>query len=251
MRKSIIKLSSALLPLGMMLVMTSCTDDDMPRQGFARAEIQATATSNSGASPVVIGDFTVDHFSVGIRNLDLMFLHHDAVAAGVTLENGTLKSNADSPLGKASLKANHLVLMTEGGLQNSPVATGETPRGIYNEIKFNLNKISETSGHEATSGKSLFLSGLVDGKTVQIWFDSEETISVPAKSSEGYEISGPTSFLIKFNLDRILANVNFNNATDFDKNGIIEIGPNNIEANGSIYNVIKNNIAASVEFEQQ
>jgi len=245
------KLSSALLPLGMMLAMTSCTDDDMPRQGFARAEIQATASSNAGNSPITIGDFTVGHFSVGVRNLDLMFLHHDAVAAGVTLENGTLKSNADSPLGRASIKANHLVLMAANEIQNSTVGIGETPRGIYNEMKFNLNKISETNGHEATSGKSLFLAGSVNDKPVHIWFESEDTISAPAKSSDGYEIDGQTLFVLKFNLDRILANVNFVNAADFDKNGIIEIGPNNADANGSIYNVIKNNIAASVEFEKQ
>jgi|GEM_PF-1512460 len=251
MRKSITKLSSTLLPLGLIMAMTSCTDDDMPRQGFARAEIQATATSNSSTSPVTIGDFSVDHFSVGVRNLDLMFLHHDAVAAGVTLENGTLKSNADSPLGKASMKAQHLVLLTTEGIQNTSLGTGETPRGIYNEIKFNLNKITETQGHEAASGKSLLLAGSVNDKPVHIWFESEETISAPAKSSEGYEIDGQTLFLMKFNLDKILANVNFDNATDFNKDGTIEIGPNNADANGSIYNVIKNNLAASVEFEKK
>jgi hypothetical protein len=85
MRNSIKKLSHALLPLGVMATMMACSDDDMPKHGFTRAEIQATATSNAGANPIVIGDFTVEHFSAGVQNVEMMFLHHDAVAAGVTL----------------------------------------------------------------------------------------------------------------------------------------------------------------------
>lgn len=245
------KLSHTLLPLGMMAAMASCTDDDMPRQGFTRAEIQATATSNAGSTSLTIGDFTVEHFSVGVRNVEMLFLHHDAVDAGVTLENGTLRPNSDSPLARSSSTAKHLVLTAAGQIQNNPVGTGETPSGIYNEITFNLHKIAEANGHAAASGKSLFLAGEVNEKPVHIWLESEESVAVPAKSSEGYEISGQALFVIKFNLDRILANVNFDNATDFDNDGIIEIGPNNADANGSIYNVIRNNIAASIEFEKQ
>jgi len=247
MRNTIKQLSHAFLPLGMMATMMACTDDDMPKHGFTRAEIQATATSASGETPVTIGDFTLEHFNVGVKEVEMMFLHHDAVAAGVTLENGTLKPNSDSPLAKSSAAPKHLVLANAGEIQNSAVATGDTPSGIYNEIKFNWSKSVDSYG----PAKSFFLSGKVNDQTVHIWLENEDAISVPAKSSAGYEISGKAAFIIEFNLDRILANVNFTNATDFDNDGIIEIGPNNADANGSIFNVIRNNIAASVQFAEQ
>ena len=238
-----------MLPLGMMATMMACTDDDMPRHGFTRAEIQATAISNAGTAPITIGDFTVEHFSVGLRNVEMMFLHHDAVDAGVTLENGTLKPNTDSPLARSAAATKQLILTNAGEIQRIPVGTGETPSGIYNEITFNLSKIAnDTYG---PTEKSLVLAGKVDEKPVLIWLESEDVVSVPAKSSAGYEISGTAAFLLEFNLDKILANVNFTNATDFDKDGTIEIGPNNADANGSIYNVIRNNIASSIEFGKQ
>jgi hypothetical protein len=249
MRNSIKKLSHALLPLGVMATMMACSDDDMPKHGFTRAEIQATATSNAGANPIVIGDFTVEHFSAGVQNVEMMFLHHDAVAAGVTLENGTLKPNTDSPLARSGVATKQLILTNAGEIQSSPVGTGETPSGIYNEITFNLTKI--TNDTYGPTGKSIVLAGKVDEKPVLIWLESEDAISVPAKSSTGYEVSGQASFVIEFNLDKILANVNFDNATDFNNNGTVEIGPNNIDANGSIYNAIRNNITASLQFQKQ
>ena len=247
MRNPIRNLSHALLPFGMMATMMSCTDDDMPRHGITEAEIQATATSSSGASPIVIGDFELEHFNIGVENVEMMFLHHDAVDAGVTLENGTLKPNSDAPLARSSSAAKQLILANTGNIQSDAIGAGETPSGIYNEIKLNWSKSVDIYG----PAKSFFLSGKVNDKTVHIWMENEDLVSIPAKSSTGYEISGRAVFVIEFNLDRILANVNFDNATDFDNDGIIQIGPNNAEANGSIYNVIRNNIASSIQFYKQ
>lgn len=251
MKKSILTRSGTLVILGMMVAMTACKEDDLPRPGHSRAEIQATATSHSGNSPLTIGDFTVDHLSIGIQQLEMMFLHHNAIEAGVTMENGTFKTNEDSPLGKSSAAPKHLVLAADGKSQLSPVGAGETVNGLYNKFNFRLRKITEANGFEAAVGKSFFLSGKVDGRTVHIWLDSEDLFSAPSKSPEGYQVDDRTVFLLKFNFDRILANVNFRNALDFNGDGVVEIGPNNADANGSIYNVIKNNLASSVEFEKE
>src|SRR5690606_41478994 len=102
MRNTLKQLSQVLLPLGMMATMVACTDDDMPKHGFTRVDIQATATSASGDAPIIIGDFTLEHFIVGVKDVEMMFLHHDAVPAGVTLVNSTLKPKTDSPFAKSS-----------------------------------------------------------------------------------------------------------------------------------------------------
>ena len=239
-----------MMPLGLLLGMTACNDDDdMPRPGFSKAELHAAASSNSGNGTVAVGDFIVHDFIVGTHEVNLMYLPAAAVEAGVTLENGTLRPNSDAPLGKSVSEARELALVTEGGLQATKIGEGETPNGIYSEITFKLRKISGPIVNDVVSGKSFFLPGDWNGTPVIIYMENEEMILAPSRSADGYEISGETSFILSFNLDRILANVNFDNASDFDNNGIIEIGPNNADANGSIYTVIKNNLASSVEFE--
>lgn len=57
--------------------------------------------------------------------------------------------------------------------------------------------------------------------------------------------------MITFNVDKIFAIVNFDSATDFDKDGILEIGPSNADANGSIHTAIKSNLASSAEFVKE
>ncbi len=250
MRTSIKRFTHVLMPLGLLLSVTACNDDDdMPRPGFSKVELHAAASSNSGGSTITIGDFTVTDFIVGTQEVNMMYLPAAAVEAGVTLENGTLRPNDDAPLTRSVAEGQELVLVTEGDLQTVKIGEGETPNGIYSDITFKLRKITGPIVNDVVSGKSFFLSGTWNDTPVIIFMENEESMLAPSRSAEGYEISGQSSFILKFNLDRILANVNLNTAEDFNNNGVIEIGPNNTDANGSIYNMIRNNINASVNFE--
>jgi hypothetical protein len=252
MKKSLIKIAHVLMPLGAIVAATACNDkDDMPRPGFSKAEIHATVTTNSGNTPIQVGALTVNDFIVGTQEVNLMFLHENAVQAGVTLENGTLQPNIDTQLGKSSAEPKDLVITSEGAIQKAKIGEGETPNGIYSEMTFKMRKTNDSAGNEAAKGKSMFLAGELEGKPVHIWLESEEMMLVPSKDEEGYTIEGQASLVLTFNVDKIFANVNFDNATDFDKDGVIEIGPNNADANGSIHSVIKSNFAASIEFEKE
>ena len=252
MKKSITKIAHLLMPLGAVAAMTACNDnDDMPRPGFSKAELHATVTTNSGNAPIQVGALTVNDFIIGTQDINMMFLHENAVEAGVTLDNGTLKSNIDTQLGQSSTAPKHLVLAAGGEVQKAKIGEGETANGIYSELTFKMHKTDESTGNEAANGKSMFLAGELEDKPVHIWLESEEMMLVSSKDEEGYTIEGQTSLLLTFNVDKIFANVNFDNATDFDKDGIIEIGPNNADANGSIHSIIKSNFAASVEFEKE
>lgn len=250
MRTSMKRFSNALMPMALLLSVAACNDnDDLPRPGFSKVELHAAASSNSGGGTVTIGDFAVSDFIVGTQEVNMMYLPAAAVEAGVTIENGTLKPNNDAPLAKSASEARELIVVAEGDHQTAKIGEGETHNGIYSEITFKLHKITGPSVNDVVSGKSFFLSGDWNGTAVVIFLENEESILAPSRSAEGYEVSGKSSFIINFNLDRILANVNFGAAEDFNQNGIIEIGPNNVDANGSIYTVIRNNINASVNFE--
>src|SRR5690606_4346395 len=204
-----------------------------------------------GNTPVQVGALTVNDFIVGTKEVNLMFLHENAVEAGVTLENGTLKPNIDTQLGQSSTAPKHLVLASGGEVQKAKIGEGETPNGIYSELTLKMHKTDESNGNEAAKGKSMFLAGELEGKPVHIWMENEDMMLVPSKDEAGYTIEGQASFLLTYNIDKIFANVNFDFATDFDKDGIIEIGPNNADANGSIHSIIKSNFAASVAFEKE
>ena len=250
MKKPIRQFVNAFFPLGMLLLLTACSDDDFPRPGYGKAELHTTLTNNAGTFPIKVGAFTVADFVVGIKEVDMLHLPQSALDVGVTLENGTLQSNAESPLGRSSGRNPQPYILYAGNEpQKLKIGEGETPNGLYNELTFKLHKNATVSGKEAANNTSFFISGDLDGTPTKIWLEEESLIRVISKASEGYLVEGGrNSFLLSFNADRLFANVNFSSAVDLDNNGTIEIGPNNADSNGNIHDRIKNNIAASIEF---
>lgn len=246
----------------MALAITACNDEDLPRPGHSNAEINSTLTSsnsdaNSSAdisspeSRIGIGAFTVTEFTLGMQEVNMMYLPESAVEAGVSLEIGTLKTNIDAEIGTSSSKPQTITLAADGEIRKAKIGEGETPKGVYSEITFKLYKNTAAGGHEAASSNSLFITGDHNGTPVHIWLETEEMIMATSKSADGYEVDGNSSLLLTFNLDKIFANVNFDLASDFDKNGTIEIGPHNADANGSLHSKIKSNFASSVEFVKE
>ena len=177
----------------------------------------------------------------------MMFLPQSALEVGVTLENGTLKSNLEDPIGRSNSSQKTLVLASAGETHRMLIGEGETPNGLQDEITFQLHK----NNSDAADNKSFLIAGELDGKPVQIWLENEDIIRATSKSTEGYEVATNSSFLLTFQVDQIFANVNFDSATDFDQNGTIEIGPNNADANGSIHTIIKSNIPSSISFVKE
>ena len=247
MRKSVQMIANALLPLGLLVSLTACNEDDVPRPGYSKAELHATLTSNSNNSTISVGALTIQDFILGTQDVNMMYLPKSALEVGVTLENGTLKSNLEDPLGRANSDQKTLVLASGGEPHRMLIGEGETPNGLYDEITFKLHK----NNSEAANNKSFFMAGELDGKPVQIWLENEDILRATSRSTEGYEVETNSSFLLTFQVDQIFANVNFDSATDFDKNGIIEIGPNNADSNGSIHTVIKSNIPSSISFVKE
>lgn len=252
MKRSIRQFVNAFLPLGMLLILTACNDDDFPQPGYSKAELHTTLTNNAGTSPIKVGVFAVTDFVVGIKEVDMQHLPQSALDVGVTLENGTLQSNATSQIGRSSANPKSLILYAGNEPQKLKIGEGETPNGLYSELTFKLHKNATVSGKETANNTSLFISGDLDGTPVKVWLEEESPIRVVSKASDGYLLDGGrNSFLLSFNADRLFANVNFSSAVDLDNNGTIEIGPNNVDSNGNIYDRIKNNIAASIEFIEE
>src|SRR5690606_16087589 len=197
-------------------------------------------TNNAGTSPIKVGVFAVTDFVVGIKEVDMQHLPQSALDVGVTLENGTLQSNATSQIGRSSANPKSLILYAGNEPQKLKIGEGETPNGLYSELTFKLHKNATVSGKETANNTSLFISGDLDGTPVKVWLEEESPIRVVSKASDGYLLDGGrNSFLLSFNADRLFANVNFSSAVDLDNNGTIEIGPNNVDSNGNIYDRIK------------
>ena len=252
MKKPIRQFVNVFFPLGILFVLTACSDDDFPRPGYSKAELNTTLTNNAETFPIKVGVFTVTDFVVGIKEVDMMHLPQSALDVGVTLENGTLQSNATSQIGRSSANPKSLILYAGNEPQKLKIGEGETPNGLYSELTFKLHKHATVPGKEIANNTSFFISGDLDGTPATVWFDEESLIRVVSEASEGYLVAGgKTSFLLSFNADRLFANVNFSSAVDLDNNGTIEIGPNNVDSNGNLHDRIKNNIAASIEFIQE
>lgn len=249
MKKSIKQFVNAFLPLGLLLVFTACSDDDFPPPGFSKATLHATLTNNAGTVPIKVGAFTVADFVVGVKEVDMLHLPQSALDVGVTLENGNLQSNSASQIGRSTAGPKTHILYEESEPKKLKIGEGDTPNGLYSELTFKLHKNPTVAGKETANNTSFFISGDLDGTPVKVWLEEESLIRLVSKVPEGFAVDGGrTTFLLSFNADRLFANVNFSSAVDLDKNGTIDIGPNNVDSNGNIHDQIKTNIEASIEF---
>lgn len=249
MRTTILNL---MVPLALVLSLASCNnDDDNIKEGESRITIKSTAQitqTTSENSRVVVGAFSIRNFQVGIQNFDMSYAASSDIKAGVNIGNLQLKSNATTEVGTSASQPKTSILINEGVYQTAVIGEGSTPNGNYTEITFKLHQ-NQTAGTDSfVKGKSLYIIGEVSGKPARIFMTGEEPIRATASATNGYEINGNTDLLVRFNLNNLFANMNLATATDGNGDGIIDIGPNNVDNNSALFTKIRANLNSSVEF---
>lgn len=249
MKKTILNL---LLPLAIVVTLGSCNnDDDNLTPGESQITLKGTAhqgSSGSANARVSVGGYSITHFQVGIQNLDMSYAAAADIKAGVNIGNLTLKSNANAGLGTAASQPKTHNFILDSKQEASVIGEGLTPNGNYTEVTFRLFKNNTAAADNFLNGKSLYIMGSVNAKPVRVWMTAEEPIRATAAAANGYEINTNADLMIRFNLNSLFANMNLATAIDGNNDGIIDIGPNNVDGNGLLHTKIKSNLNSSVEF---
>lgn len=122
------------------------------------------------------------------------------------------------------------------------IATAELPNGVYEEIEFKLDKNDVSTS--PMFNKSIEIKGTINGTPFVYWDNEDESFEVDFEdANNNIAIANNTlNISLNFDLNEVFANVNLASAIDGNGDGVIEIGPNNIDGNGSLADTIDDKI---------
>ncbi|MDN3687623.1 hypothetical protein [Cyclobacterium jeungdonense] len=243
------------LSFGIALVLFSCQseEDVTPPDNQGNVQLQSTARqpSNPDASArSLLNTIVVTDFQVGTKSMEMKYAAEADIVAGIDLGSISLKSNVNTELGTSASEPQTLVLISEGQTRVSALGEGNTPKGNYQEIQFDLYKNTSVETDNPLYNKSLWVGGEMNGDPVQVWMDAEKELHAEAVNDDGHEVNENTELMVVFDLETLFEGVDFDAAVDGNSDGVIEIGPNDADGNASLYNEIESNLEASVNFEK-
>ena len=162
------------------------------------------------------------------------------------------KSPADSVYEDVKLKGPFLVdLLSANAFIDRTITSLSIPNGNYKEIEFKFAKVNST---DAMNGKSISISGTIDGKAFEFWSDTTEELKIDFRDKNKNVIisNNDLSLAIKMHLDQLLAliqNAVSAGLTDKNNNGKIEIDPKNSDGNKDLHDLIKHALENETELE--
>ncbi|MFO7822591.1 MAG: hypothetical protein R6V72_01540 [Cyclobacterium sp.] len=250
------KLTTSGLCLGIFLLLVSCQteEENNPPENQEEVQLQSTARQSAASDPgarSMLNAMVVSAFQVGTKDMEMKYAAEADIVAGIDLGSISLKSNVNTALGAASGEPQTLVLISDGQARVSAIGEGNTPKGNYQEIQFELYTNTSVDNDDPMYGKSLWINGEINGETSQIWMDVESEIRAMAENDEGHEVNENTELLLVFDLEDLFQGVDFEAAVDGNSDGIIEIGPGDVDGNSSLYSKIEGNLESSVKFEKK
>ena len=152
------------------------------------------------------------------------------------------KSNSDSTYEDVKLKGPFLFeLLSANTFVLQTISSLSVPNGNYEEMKF---KFAKVVSNDDMNGKSISISGTINGKGFEFWSDTPQSIKIDFSDKDSNIIvnNDDVSVTIKMGLDQILAllqNAIANGLVDTNNNGKFEIDPLNTDGNFNLHGAIK------------
>jgi hypothetical protein len=115
------------------------------------------------------------------------------------------------------------------------IATGKMPNGVYEEIEIELDRYKRDPGSKMYN-RTVFIEGKINGNDMEMWYSSDYSFEIEfPETKQNIVLSGDDlKIFIDFRMDKMfetLNSIDFSGAKDGNGNGIIEIGPNNVDGN--------------------
>ncbi|WP_157501281.1 hypothetical protein [Echinicola vietnamensis] len=230
-------------------------DDEAPKEGYSQVTLKATAEGESETSSensrLAAGVMSVSSFSVGTQDMEMKYVSQAEIDAGISIGDGLLETNLSAELGTEVSQEKSLQLIVDGESQVTVIGEGQTPNGHYTEVLFTLHQHAEGSAGSEMENKSLLIEGDVEGKSTQVWLAAEKQLRAVAASSQGYEVKGDTDLSVVFDLEAMFEGVDMDAALDANSDGVVEVGPDNIDGNAALYSQIESNLEGAVWLKNQ
>jgi len=224
-------------------------DNTLPERE-SRVTLYGTAqTPGADATGSVrVGQLVINNFQVGTQEIDMSFASSTEFGIGSNINNVNIRSNEEAELATDASQPQTNILISSGSHRTAVIGKGNTPNGNYTEITFKLYQNRSASSSSFARDKSFYILGTFGGKPVRMWLTNEENIRATADTPNGYEITSNSDLILRFNLEKLLQNIDLADANDRNRDGFIDIGPNNVDGNADLYTNFRSNALNSVEF---
>jgi len=251
MRRIISKVPQMMMAVIMLGSIGACNYglDTLPERE-SRVTLYGTAITSDATNTnnVRVGSLIISNFQIGTQAIDMSYASSTEFGVGSNINNVTIRSNADAELIASASQPQTNTLISSGDHRTAVIGEGTTPNGNYTEITLRLYQNKSASSTSFARDKSLYILGTSNGRPVRIWLTNEENIRATSERANGYEITSDSDLLLRFNLEKLLDNINLGSANDGNKDGFIDIGPEDVDGNGELFNILRSNLSSFIEF---
>lgn len=223
------KMKFGVVALSLATFITACSSDDdasvTPNQGNLKIAAKANYDNvqNRAGENVSLAAFRVNFHEIELELADDFYDSDDDIELKGPFEIDLLSKNSIE------------------------LVDIQIPNGIYEEIEFEFEKSKNPDS--PLFGKSMELTGEINGKAFVFWHDFEEEIEIDYEDSAHNLVIDNNSkeVVINFDLNAVLDMVDLSNATDDDGDGLITISPTDEDGNNALAQVLKEAIKKQID----
>ncbi len=228
-------LQTMLLAVSATAVVASCTSEDEAAPLEAQSEVTISATvANSEDDPnarttnLVYGNFAISDIRMSIDNVKLI------------LRATSNNSNKPTIVQLRSNEPKTLSLVKDGEVTVAPIGNAMAYNGVYGKLDFELVKAQDVSEDDEMYGYSVIAKATWFDTPAIVYLDIEDKVEL--MFNKGLEVDGAQDLLLTMYFDKILENIPPSLVSDGNGDGLVELGPNNVDGNGEAYEAIIANI---------
>lgn len=215
-------------------LIASCTssEDEAPVEAQSEVTIAATLGSSindAGArtSDLIQGNFKIQDVKLSVDNVKLILR-----ATSQDSKKPTIVQIRDRD-------PQILDLVDDGEIKVAPIGSAMAYDGVYGKLTLDLVH-ADVPEEDDMSGYSVMIKAS--------WFDIPAIVNVDLEGewvvqfNQGIEVDGAQEMLLTMYYDKILEDVPPSLVGDGNGDGLIELGPNNVDDNGEAYDMIVANM---------
>jgi len=220
----------------------SCEEKEESPQ-FQQSEVSVFATvdfsfnnpdPNARTNDLIVNNFAVKDVKLSIANVKL-------ILRGVNED-----SKKPSIVQIRDKKPQLLNLVEDGQALMAPIGTVMAFDGIYGKLNFDLVQAKDVPEDDEMYGLSVIAKVEWSGIPAIFYLDLEDEVSL--KFNKGLEVAGAQDFILTMYVDRFFDGLTPDMVKNENGDGVIEVGPDNLDGNEALYKAVSANIASSLDF---
>ena len=204
----------------------ACNNDDPAVNGTVNLRMNASSSTGSTINGRTKTTTVITDFKISIREIEFEFDEDDAHFTTDSSFNDDVKLKGPFVLN----------VLEQTAFVEELITTVNVPNARYEEVEFKLHKNSEAGD---MYGKSIWITGTIDGKPFIFWHDTDEEFEIDFENAATDIVinANTASLAINFQLERLFSavkgGVNLSMAADGDGDDVIEINPGSLDNDGN------------------